>query len=108
MKSILTLLVLLGTVVLSFAQTFEGVIEATTTTKATKEEAAVKWYVKDGNSRMEIKGTADGKPTNATLLFQKGSGKFYLLSVMDGKEVVFPVAMDSIKAASQTNVIAVK
>ncbi len=61
------------TVVFSFAQTFEGVIEATTSTKATKENATVKWYLKNGNSRMEITGVADGKPTNSTLLFQKSN-----------------------------------
>lgn len=97
------------TVVFSFAQTFEGVIEATTSTKATKENATVKWYLKNGNSRMEITGVADGKPTNSTLLFQKSNNQLYLLSNIGGKEAAFAIPQDSLKVVQKnTNTLAVK
>ncbi len=89
------------TVAFSFAQTFEGVIEATTSTKATKENAVVKWFVKNGSSRMEITGTADGKQTNATLLFQKSNAQLYLLSEMNGEKAVFIVPQDSLKIVAK-------
>ena len=43
----------------SFAQNFEGVIKLNTTNLELKEEASVTWYLKNGNSRMDISSKAE-------------------------------------------------
>lgn len=109
MKAILLTINLAVISFLSFAQSFEGVIEASTFTQASKENASVKWYVKNGNSRMEITGVADGKTTNSTLLFQKSNTQFYLLSEISGKKAAFAIPQDSISAMVKSlNMRAVK
>lgn len=109
MKSLAIITFLLAALHVSFAQTFEGVIEAKTSTTATSEKADVKWYVKNGNSRIEITGTADGKNTGAVLIFQKSNNQLYLLSNIGGQEAAFVIPQDSLRAVQKNaNTLAVK
>lgn len=109
MKSFAVIALLLATLHFSFAQNFEGVLEAKTTTTATKEKAEVKWFVKNGSSRIEISGVADGKNTGAVLIFQQQNNTLYLLSNIGGQDAAFPIPQDSLKAVQKSaNTLAVK
>lgn len=109
MKAFAIITFLLTSLTVSFGQTFEGVLEAKTTTTATKEKADVKWFVKNGNSRIEITGTAEGKSTEAVLIFQKSNNQLYLLSNMGGQDAVFTIPQDSLRPAlKNTNTLALK
>ena len=82
-----------------YGQSFEGVIEATTYTKSTKEDATVIWYVKDGNSKIEVSGTADGKSFNTTLLFKKNDPELHILTEINGSKAVYNVPQSAVSQA---------
>lgn len=54
-----------------FAQNFEGVIQLNTTNAEQQEEATVKWYLKDGNSRMDISSKAENYSADYSIISDK-------------------------------------
>lgn len=50
------------------AQDFEGVITMNTTNTAMKEQATVTWYLKNGDSRMDIHSDADGHSSDYSII----------------------------------------
>ena len=87
---------------LSNAQ-FEGVIEASTYTKVTNDEANVKWFLKDGNSRLDISGTTNNRPYSNTLLFRKGDNSLYMYGGTGENKSLFKVPQDSITTTKLAN-----
>lgn len=61
-------LVFLGS---AFAQSFEGVIQLNTTNAEQQEEATVQWYLKDGNSRMDISSKAENYSADYSIISDK-------------------------------------
>lgn len=55
----------------SFAQNFEGVIRMNTTNADQKEEATLTWYLKDGNSRMDISSKAENHNAEYAIISDK-------------------------------------
>lgn len=53
------------------AQNFEGVIQLNTTNAEQQEEATVKWYLKDGNSRMDISSKAENYSADYSIISDK-------------------------------------
>lgn len=53
------------------AQNFEGVIQLNTTNAEQQEEATVQWYLKDGNSRMDISSKAENYSADYSIISDK-------------------------------------
>ncbi len=87
------------------AQSFEGVIDFETYTKATEDHASVKWFLKDGSSRLEIKGNAGSVPYEATFLFPASDTQLYMLTKMGDEDAVFPVDQSSVSREMLANPI---
>lgn len=85
------------------AQSFEGVIDFETYTKATNDNASVKWFLKEGSSRLEIKGNAGSAPYEATFLFPASDKQLYMLAKMGDEDAVFPVDLNSVSKEMLTN-----
>lgn len=77
------------------AQSFEGTISMTTTNTANSENAQVEWLVKNGNHKLIVNGTADGKSVNYAILFLAGSSSAQLVSDIGGKASVFAIPESS-------------
>ncbi|MDX2001169.1 MAG: hypothetical protein SFW35_01975 [Chitinophagales bacterium] len=76
---------------LTYADTFEGVLEMTTINYSSGEKATVTWSIKDGNHRMDYQTTVEGKPFNYTLLFLQGRADVLLLMEGNGKKIAYTV-----------------
>ena len=79
---------------------FEGILEFSTTTKATQEASEVKWHSKDGSNRLDLSGVMEGGNYSMTLLFRKGDPMMYLFSGEGESKTLFTVPQDSVGDAA--------
>ena len=97
LKGLYTLVMLFATSTL-VAQSFEGVINMTTTNSEMKEEASVVWYLKGDRSRMDIKSTADGHNSEYSIIVdEKG-----MHMVAEGYVTEVPQVAMKVDNAAQT------
>lgn len=83
---------------LVMAQSFEGVITMNTTNEAIKEQATLTWYLKNGNSRMDIQSSADGHSSNYSIIVD-GKG---MDMVSQGHVTSIPQTAMKVENAGQT------
>lgn len=77
------------------AQSFEGVITLNTTNAAKGEQAKMEWLIKNGNHKLIVNGTADGKTVNYAFLMRAGSTSAQFISDVAGEPSVFNIPMSS-------------
>lgn len=78
------------------AQSFEGVINMSTTNADKGEKAQMEWLTSNGNHKMLINGTADdGLSVNYALLFLSGSTSASMLTEVGGEKVMFDIPASS-------------
>ncbi|HXH18623.1 MAG TPA: DUF4412 domain-containing protein [Chitinophagales bacterium] len=99
-KSLLTTGFLVSAILVS-AQSFEGIIEVATYSKATQDAAVVKWFTKGGSNKMEITGTSEGKAYTTVLLFKTNDEQLYILTEIEGRKAVYTVPQSSIAESSK-------
>ncbi|MEX2589871.1 MAG: DUF4412 domain-containing protein [Chitinophagales bacterium] len=75
---------------------FEGIIDMTTVNNEIQEKADIKWYIKNGNHRLEYSGTKAGESYSYIFLIAAGNNLMQMLSDADGKKVVYEIPQDAI------------
>lgn len=77
-------------------ESFEGVIDMTTINNEMQEKAEIRWYIKNGNHRLEYSGTKAGESYSYVFLISQGSNLMQMLSEADGKKVVYEIPKNAI------------
>ena len=92
LKYIATYLPLACLVLLSHsavAQGFEGEIILSAKNPAMQEESNVRWLTANGNHKLVLNGTANGKAFSYVILMLKGESNLRLLTEIDGQKAMF-------------------
>ncbi len=74
---------------------FQGLIRFKAENKAIGETSEISWYLKNGNSRLDIRSKTAEAQAEMSLVFVKGSAEAKLISTDNGKTVVYPVPYSS-------------
>jgi len=78
------------------AQSFEGIVELNTTNSEAKDYSQVKWMLKDGNHKLEVTGTADGKAYKTNIFFLKNNSNVHIITNIDGQTAKYSVPVSSL------------
>ena len=70
---------------------FEGIIRFKTENKAIAETAEVTWFLKNGNSRLDIRSNTPDTKAEMSLYFPKGAAQASMVSTDNGKTTVYPL-----------------
>lgn len=84
------------------AQSFEGEIDLTTTNPAIQEEAVVRWITSNGNHKLIMNGTANGKSFSYTVLMLKNDGNVRILTEINGEKSMFVTPMSKVTPVNPT------
>lgn len=74
---------------------FEGVIELKTFNKEVKENANIKWYVKEGDHKLEVSGSSEGYTYDYSILLKKNDPNLKMISKQNGQVLVYDVPPSS-------------
>lgn len=86
----------------AFAQeAFEGIIDMTTINNEMQEKAEIKWYIKNGNHRLDYSGRKGDESYSYTFLINSGNNLMQMLSEIDGKKVVYEIPQNAITNSIQ-------
>lgn len=100
----IALLMLISFASIVFGQeSFEGIVGMTTINNEMQEKADIKWYIKNGNHRLEYTGSKAGESYSYVFLIPQGSNLMQMLSDADGKKVVYDIPKNAITNGIQTN-----
>jgi len=84
------------------AQSFQGEISLTTINPAMEEESVVKWITANGNHKLVMNGTANGKAYNMTLLLLKNDPNVRILTEINGAKSMFVTPIGDVKPVNPT------
>jgi hypothetical protein len=84
------------------AQNFEGEINLTTTNPAIQEEAVVRWITSNGNHKLIMNGTANGKSFSYTMLMLKNDASVRILTDINGVKSMFVTPVSDVKPVNPT------
>ncbi len=84
------------------AQSFEGEITLNTTNPSMQEESVVRWITSNGNHKLVMNGTANGKAYNLTVLLLKNDPNVRILTEVDGTKAMFVNAAGDVKPVNPT------
>lgn len=70
---------------------FEGLIRFKAENKAIGEKSEIDWYLKNGNSRLDIRSKTAETDAQMSILLLKGAAEAKLIGTDNGKTVIYPV-----------------
>lgn len=100
----IALFILISIATTAFGQeSFEGVVGMTTINNEMQEKADIKWFIKNGNHRLEYSGSKAGESYSYIFLISQGSNLMQMFSEADEKKVVYDIPKNAISNGIQTN-----
>jgi hypothetical protein len=84
------------------AQSFEGELSLTTNNPSMQEESVVRWITSNGNHKLVMNGTANGKSYNLTVLLLKNESSVRILTEINGAKSMFVTPISDVKPVNGT------
>lgn len=78
------------------AQSFQGEIDLTTTNPSMQDESVVRWLTSNGNHKLIMSGTANGKSYSLTVLLLKNDGNVRILTEVNGEKAMFVTPLSQV------------